>query len=174
MAVTAGYLAKLARAVRIKTVTNDVAAELTDLVNECRADLQSLGVLQVKTDDETDSLIFGAVRCFVRWKLAPDEKETVGNRDDYMQGSDELRRKRDYTYLAITFTVTSDGTTPLADAEITFNGETKATASNGQAVFYYVSTGTNQAYTVVADGYTTKEADLDVTASASVTVNMGV
>lgn len=97
MAVSDSYLAKLQRAVRIKTATADVTAELTDLVNECRADLQGLGVLAVKTDDETDSLILGAVRCFVRWKLAPDDKEAAANREDYMIMRDELRRKEAYT-----------------------------------------------------------------------------
>jgi len=97
MAVTSAYLAKLLRAVRIKTATNDATAEITDLVNECRADLQSLGVLESKANDETDSLVLGAVRCFIRWKLAPDDKEAAYNRDDYMVLRDELRRKEAYT-----------------------------------------------------------------------------
>ena len=96
MAVTSGYVAKLARAVRVKTVTTDVTAELTDLVNECRADLQSLGVLAIKTDDETDSLILGAVRCFVRWKMAPTPEDAAAEMNAYMQVRDELRRKDGY------------------------------------------------------------------------------
>lgn len=97
MAVTSGYIEKIQRAVRIKTASYDAIAEITDIINECRADLQSLGVLASKTNDETDSLILGAVRCFARWKLAPDEKEAAYNRDDYMQLRDELRRKEAYT-----------------------------------------------------------------------------
>jgi hypothetical protein len=97
MAVSSGYLAKMQRAARIKTATADSTAELTDLIEECRADLQSLGVLATKTTDETDSLILGAVRCFVRWKMAPDDKEAALNRDDYMTSRDELRRKVAYT-----------------------------------------------------------------------------
>jgi hypothetical protein len=97
MAVSSGYLAKMQRAVRIKTATADVTAELTDLVEEARADLQSLGVLESKTTDETDSLILGAVRCFVRWKMAPDVEEADANREDYMTMRDELRRKAVYT-----------------------------------------------------------------------------
>jgi hypothetical protein len=169
MAVSAGYLAKMQRAVRIKTATADVTAELTDLVEECRADLQSLGVLESKATDETDSLILGAVRCFVRWKMAPDAVEAEANREDYMTSKDELRRKRDYISYAITFSVTASGS-PVADASITFNGETKETGVNGTAVFYYVSAGVNQEYTVELDGYVTRTVDLDVTASATVNV----
>jgi hypothetical protein len=79
---------------------------------------------------------------------------------------------RDYAYLTITFTVT-DGATPIPDAEITFHEETKETDANGQAVFYYVSSGVNQTYTVEATGYDSVEADLDVTASVTVAVDMG-
>jgi hypothetical protein len=97
MAVSSGYLAKMQRAARIKTATADVTAELTDLVEECRADLVGLGVLTTKANDETDSLILGAVRCFVRWKMAPDAEEAAANRDDYMTMRDELRRRGEYT-----------------------------------------------------------------------------
>lgn len=169
MAVTAGYLAKFLRAVRIKTATADVSAELTDLIEEARADLERLGVLPIKTNDETDSLVLGAIRCFVRWKMAPNPEEAALNSGDYMQMRDELRRMRDYAYYRITFTVTASGT-PVPDAAITFNGQTIETGAAGTATFDYVSAGTNQAYTVVADGYASQTVDLDVTASASVAV----
>jgi hypothetical protein len=169
MAVSTEYLAKMQRAVRIKTATADVTAELKDLVEEARADLISLGVLATKANDETDSLILGAVRCFVRWKMAPDAATAAANREDYETSKDELRRKRDYISYAITFSVTASGS-PASDAEITFNGETKETGADGTAVFYYVSEGTNQEYTVEMDRYVTQTVDLDVTASATVSV----
>ncbi len=97
MAVSSGYLAKMQRAVRIKTASADVTAELTDLVEEARADLISLGVLATKANNEADSLILGAVRCFVRWKMAPDPVEAAANREDYTTLKDELRRKVAYT-----------------------------------------------------------------------------
>ena len=172
MAVGTGYLTKIKRAVRTTSTAEEIATELTDLVEECRADLEALGVLHVKVVDETDPLILGAVRSFVRWKFAQDAKEAESNQSDYMAQRDELRRKRDYVYLTITFTIT-DGATPIPDAEITFNGESKETDASGQAVFYYVSAGVNQTYTVEADGYDTAEDDLDVTASATVPVDLG-
>lgn len=96
MAVSDGYLAKIQRAVRIKTASADVTAELTDLVEECRLDLQQLGVLKAKTDDEMDSLVLGAVRCFVRWKFGVNNPEATRMQEEYMNLRDELRRRGDY------------------------------------------------------------------------------
>lgn len=171
MAVSAGYLAKLQRAVRLKTLTADASAELTDLIEECRADLISLGVLSTKATDETDSLMLGAVRCFVRWKMAQTPEDAAADMDAYMTMRDELRHKREYIGHTITFSVTASGA-PLADAEITFNGATIATGAAGTAVFVGVDAGTNQEYTVVCDGYTTVTADYDVSATATVAVAM--
>ncbi len=96
MAVTAAYLTKIRRAVRRNTST-DVDAELTDIIEECRLDLQQLGVLQTKAEDETDSLILGAVRSFARWKFGLSNEDAERNREDYMLQRDELRRKASYT-----------------------------------------------------------------------------
>lgn len=96
MAVSAAYLTKIRRAVR-RNASADVDAELTDLIEECRLDLQQLGVLQAMTASETDSLILGAVRSFARWKFGLSNEDAAANRDDYMAQRDELRRKRDYT-----------------------------------------------------------------------------
>jgi len=171
MAVTAGYLAKLQRAVRLKTLTADATTELTDLIEEARRDLESLGVLSTKTTDETDVLILGAIRCFVRWKLAATPDEASGNRDDYAMMCDRIRRIRAYTGHTITFTVTAGGS-PLADATVAFNGESIDTGTAGTAIFYGVNAGTNQEYTIEATGYQTVTADYDVTAAATVTVAM--
>lgn len=95
MAVTAAYLTKIRRAVRRNTST-DVDAELTDIIEECRLDLRQLGVLQTKAEDESDSLILGAVRCFARWKFGLSNEDAAANREDYMNLRDELRRRTDY------------------------------------------------------------------------------
>lgn len=96
MAVSADYLAKIRRAVRRNT-SADVDAELTDIIEECRLDLQQLGVLKTKAEDETDSLILGAVRSFARWKFGLSNEDADKNREDYMLQRDELRRRTDYT-----------------------------------------------------------------------------
>ena len=96
MAVSAEYLAKIRRAVR-RNASTDVDAELTDIIEECRLDLQQLGVLKAKAEDETDSLILGAVRSFARWKFGLSNEDADKNREDYMLQRDELRRRTDYT-----------------------------------------------------------------------------
>lgn len=96
MAVSAEYLAKIRRAVR-RNASTDVDAELTDIIEECRLDLQQLGVLKTKTEDESDSLILGAVRSFARWKFGLSNEDADKNREDYMLQRDELRRRTDYT-----------------------------------------------------------------------------
>ena len=97
MAVGVNYLAKIKRAVRVVSTASDIATELTDLIEECRADLVQLGVLPTKAHDETDVLVLGAVRSFVRWKFAQDEKEALWNMADYMTQRDEMRRRTTYT-----------------------------------------------------------------------------
>lgn len=95
MAVTSGYLAKMRRALRIGQST-DIDAEITDLVEECRHDLMQLGVLSTKANDETDSLILGAVRGFVRWKFGLNNPDADRLHAEYDIMRDELRRRGDY------------------------------------------------------------------------------
>ena len=172
MAVSAGYLTKIRNAVRRNTSTA-VDAELTDIIEECRLDLISVGVVSAKATDETDFLILGAVRCYARWKFGLSNEDAEGNREDYYTLRDELRRKRDYMGYAITFSVTAG--TPavaVADVYVTFNGETKQTGATGTAVFYYVGTGVNQEYVIEKSGYVSQTVDLDVTATATVSVTL--
>ena len=93
--VSEEYLAKLRRAVR-RGVNSEVDAELMDIIEECRWDLVTLGVLMEKVYDEEDPLILGAVRCFVRWKFGISNEDAAANREDYMQLRDEIRKKAAY------------------------------------------------------------------------------
>ncbi len=96
MAVSAAYLTKIRRGVRVNSDT-DFDAELTDIIEECRLDLQALGVISAKATDETDSLILGAVRSFARWKFPLNDASAAANREDYMLQRDELRKRSGYT-----------------------------------------------------------------------------
>lgn len=95
MAVSESYLAKLRRAVR-RGQNAEVDAELTDIIEEFRFDLISLGVLAEKANDEADPLILGAVRCFVRWKFGINNEDATENREDYFQLREEIRKKVAY------------------------------------------------------------------------------
>lgn len=93
--VSKEYLVKLRRAVR-RGKNSEVDAELTDIVEECRQDLIALGVCEGKANDESDPLILGAIRCFVRWKFGISNEDAAANREDYMQLRDELRKRVGY------------------------------------------------------------------------------
>lgn len=96
MAVSAGYLTKMRRAIR-RNPDVDTDAEITDLIEECRHDLIQLGVLETRVNDEADSLILGAIRSFVRWKFGLNTESAEPNKNDYMIQRDELRRRAFYT-----------------------------------------------------------------------------
>lgn len=93
--ISSTYLAKIRRGVRINQ-DDDFDAELTDIIEECRADLMALGVLESKASSETDSLILGAVRAFARWKFPLNDVSAERSRGDYMIMRDELRRRTGY------------------------------------------------------------------------------
>jgi hypothetical protein len=99
MAVSEAYLARIRRAVR-RSSDPEVDMEITDIIEECRADLIGLGVLKARAEDESDALILGAVRCFARWKFGLSGDNTNGNREDYMQLRDELRKRVYYTCIS--------------------------------------------------------------------------
>lgn len=61
----------------------------------------------------------------------------------------------------VTFNVT-DGTTPVATADVTFNGSTQQTNASGSTIFTGVATGNNLAYSVVKTGYTTVNSTVNV------------
>jgi len=95
MAVSAAYLTKIRRAVRINS-DSDFDAELTDIIEECRLDLQTIGINPSIATSETDSLILGAVRSFARWKFGLASDDAAANKEDYLAQKDELRRKIGY------------------------------------------------------------------------------
>ena len=97
IAIDESFLAKIRRAVR-RSASTDVDAELTDIIAECRLDLQKIGVTPAKAADETDALILGAVRSFARWKFGLSNEDADKNREDYMLQRDELRRRAGYGY----------------------------------------------------------------------------
>ncbi len=144
MAVTQSYLAKLRRAVR-RNANSDIDAELTDIINECRDDLESVGI--VKADDETDSLILGAVRCYVRWKFGLNSEDADRNMEAYEKLKGDLIHKHLYSRYKVTFTVTESAA--AADhITVTFNGKTELTSTLGVAVFY-IQPGNGYEYSVL-------------------------
>jgi hypothetical protein len=101
MAVSAAYLAKIKRAVRLTTTAPEIASELWDTVEECRADLIRLGVSFNKAADETDYHILDAVKRYARWKFAADAYESARCAEEYKEKADELRRMQDYGWSSV-------------------------------------------------------------------------
>jgi hypothetical protein len=174
MAVGVSYLAKIQRAVRLVNPSAAIVQELTDTIEECRADLLRLGLPKSTATSETDYHILDAVKRYARWKFAADPYESARCADEYKEKADELRRMRDYAYLIITFVVTdADTSAAIEDAAITFNDRTIETDTDGEAIFRYVVAGQNKTYSIEADGYESASSeDLDVTASATVEVEL--
>lgn len=163
MAVTQSYLTKLRRAVR-RNMDADIDAELTDIIEECRLDLLTSGV--VTANSETDSLILGAVRCYVRAKFGLNSNDAERNMKDYEKLKDDLMKKRDYRAYKVTFTVTRSAVA-AKDVTVHFYGQTAITNTEGIAVIYNVLAGNQLEYVIE-----NKTAKIDVTADTTVTVEL--
>lgn len=89
------YATRLVQALR-RNASASVTAEVSALVDEARADMERLDILQSKVEDETDALIFGAVRDFCKWRFG------IGNPDAdrymlmYQSRVNELRQSSGY------------------------------------------------------------------------------
>lgn len=173
MAVATAYLTKMTTALRIKTPSDAVKAEVTDNIEEARRDMERLGVLSSITTDETKEDIRSAIKSYLRWKLAQTPEDAAANQGDYMLQRDELRRHREYIGYTVTFTVTARGS-PLPGAIVTFNSETITTGAAGTAAFVGVAAGAAQAYSVECEGYAVVSDETEVTAAKTVAVAMGV
>lgn len=92
MSVSEGYLDKVRFAVRRTAGNAPVDAELTALIEQCRADLTRAGVPFLRACSEDDPLVLGAVRCFVRWQFGIDGDNAERNREDYQLMLDNLRK----------------------------------------------------------------------------------
>lgn len=98
MAVTIPYLAKIKRAVRITSSASEITAELTDTVEECRADLTRLGIPSAVVNNENDVHILDAVKRYARWRFAMDPSEAMRCQEEYQEKADELRKSAGYGY----------------------------------------------------------------------------
>lgn len=92
MSVSAAYLAKIKFAVRTVSTDQNVEQELTDLIEECRADMINKGVSEDVANSEYNYSTLGCVRSFVRSRFSIDRADIVDNMSDYRLQVDELRK----------------------------------------------------------------------------------
>ena len=95
MEIGENYVDDMIRAIR-RNKTEAIIAEVQDLIREARADLVGVGVSKEKVRDESDPLIKGAIRCFIKWKFGLASEDVELYRRDYMDLKENIRRNVEY------------------------------------------------------------------------------
>ena len=132
--------------------------EITDLINACKADLALVGIVSAKIID-TDALIKQSIITYCKAYFGFDNKDADRFKMAYESIRNHLSLTYEYSFFAVTFTVTDSVTTnAIREANIRFYNElnnyeaTYTTEENGQAIFY-VRLGSNYKYDITADSY---------------------
>ena len=94
-AVSDEYAARLTQALR-RNASDTITAEVKGLAAECRADMERLGILPAKAEDETDDLVYGAVRDFCKWRFGLGNPDADRYMQMYQSRVDELRSSDGY------------------------------------------------------------------------------
>lgn len=89
------YLNKARFVLRRSAGDSAVDGEITDLIGQCRADLVRMGVAEATAQDESDELVFGCVRCFLRWQFGIDGIDAERSHEEYLELADNLRKSRE-------------------------------------------------------------------------------
>ena len=92
MSVSNEYLEKIKFAVRTVSTDSKVIREITDIIEECRADMINKGVDKAIANDESNYSTLGCVRSFARSRFGIDANDVQANMADYRLQVDELRK----------------------------------------------------------------------------------
>ncbi|HAC61263.1 MAG TPA: hypothetical protein DCF66_03735 [Lachnospiraceae bacterium] len=92
MSVSSEYLNKIKFAVRTVSTDTNVVQEITDIIEECRADMINKGVDKAIANDETNYSTLGCIRSFARSRFGIDANDIEVNMADYRLQVDELRK----------------------------------------------------------------------------------
>lgn len=92
MSVSENYLNKIRFAVRTVSTDANVVQEITDIIEECRADMINKGVDEAIANDESNYSTLGCVRSFARSRFGIDAADIATNMADYRLQVDELRK----------------------------------------------------------------------------------
>ena len=96
-AVSEAYLNKARFALRRSPGDETVDGEITDLINQCRGDLVRMGTPEATATDESNELVFGCVRSFLRWQFGIDGIDADRNHAEYLELADNLRKSPEAT-----------------------------------------------------------------------------
>lgn len=94
--VSSDYLAKVRFAIR-RNADTCMDSELTDIIEQCRADLIRVGVAETVANDESNMLVLGCVRTFARWQTGGGGNDPEVNHNDYLVMANDLRRSSEGT-----------------------------------------------------------------------------
>lgn len=160
---------------RISSSATAFNIEITDLINAAKADLGLSGILDEYILD-SDALIRRAITTYCKANFGYDNPDADRLQRAYDMLKNHLTMSADYAFFAVTFSVTdADTAAAIRQAEVTFNGQIKATDAAGEVVFYVRQGSSNYEYTVTAEGYSPDSDDdnlLDVTASQTVSISL--
>jgi len=156
-------------ALRVTSVNAGIVGEITDLIAAAKADLQLSGLMG-ESILETDALIKRAIITYVKAYFGWNNPDTERLQQSYDLLKSHLSLSQEYSYYAVTFTVTA-GAVPVDEAKVIFNGETKYTGTAGTAIFY-VRKGNNYEYSVTADGYVPIENNIDISANTPIAISL--
>ncbi len=162
-------LTDVKRSLRISV--NQFDTEIADLIAAARIELIQAGVRKDKAESDTDSLIKRAVTVYCKANFGYDNPEADRMALSFWNLKQSLRLSADYSGYLVEFEVT-DGTNPLENALISFNGYEAYTDDLGQASFNGVSPSQNMDYSIQLDGYKTINDEVDVSTDKVVTVTM--
>ena len=84
------YLSKIIFAVR-RNSNSLLDEELTDIIEQGRAELIRVGVPKEVAIDETNPLVLGAIRCFARWQTGGGGDDVAFNREGFKILANDLR-----------------------------------------------------------------------------------
>lgn len=90
--VSSEYINKIKFAVRTVSTDYNVQQEITDIIEECRADMVNKGVAAAVARDESNYCVLGCVRSFARSRFGIDAADIQANMADYRLQVDELRK----------------------------------------------------------------------------------
>ena len=155
-------------ALRITNTAFD--GEVSDLMDAAKSDLILSGVTETKANDEIDSLIKRAITIYVKANFGWANPDADRLQISYNLLKMHLSMAIEYSYYSVIFEI-KDGLNPIDEAVILFDGERKLTGLLGVATFY-VRTGNNYAYEISASGYGSVVANVDISASATIPINL--
>ena len=110
----------------LRITNDDYNAEVTGLIESCKLDLNTAGIVNV---DENDALTKHAIILYAKGHFGYDNPEADRFQESYEMLKNHLSMSSDYAYYGVTINAAEQ-------CEVTFDGKTKETDDSGEVIFY--------------------------------------